>query len=307
MVFYRLFCICLLVALVGCNGLQRLKTRPLTPSIVQSRELTREANTAMELDQWDEAERKMERAVRLNPKEIDIRRHYAEVLWQRGKYQESLQQLDEATKLSKKDGHEDETLILSIAEKLLALGQLEKASQFARRAIDLAPNGYKGWALHAKTELNLGENQSLLGNDEHAHRHYQKAAADYYRALALLDPEATATTEILSELAALQTKMKQPQRALAIWQTLERQYRPNPQPNSVTRGKAETLLQMGRIDEAASTYWAAIETTPSNIELYVELADLQLKNGRTSDARYTMDRIHYLAPNHPALARLRPQ
>ena len=307
--FRRLLYIFLLAEIVfGCVGcLHRLRTRPLTPGIVQSRELCREANTAMELGQWDEAEKKMERAVRLNPKETDIRRHYAEVLWQRGKYRESLHQLDEATKISKKEGNEDETLNLSIAEKLLALGQTDGASRFAKRAIDLAPGEYKGWALHGKAELLHGDNQFQQGNAEQAHKHYQKAAADYYRALALLVAESEAALEILSELAVLQTKMKQPQRALAIWQTLERQYRPNPQPVSVIRGKSETLQEMGRINEAVNTYWTAIETMPDNVELYVELTQLQLKYGRLNDARYTMDRINRLVPNHPALARLSEQ
>ena len=307
--FRRLLYIFLFAEIVfgGVGCLHRLRTRPLTPSIVQSRELCREANTAMELGQWDEAEKKMERAVRLNPKETDIRRHYAEILWQQGKHHESLRQLEEATKVSKKEGNEDETLSLSIAEKLLVLGQIEGASRFARRAIDLAPGEYKGWALHGKAELNHGDDQLHRGNPEQAHRHYQKAAADYYRALALLTPESGETEAILSELAGLQAKMKQPQRALAIWQTLERQYRPNPQPVSVIRGKSETLQEMGQIDEAVDTYRGAIETTPENVELYIELTDLQLKHGRFNDARYTMGQISHLAPNHPALARFSEQ
>ena len=307
-VFHRLFCICLLAAIVGNGGcLHRLKTRPLTPSIVQSRELCREANTAMELGHWSEAEKKMERAVKLNPNETDIRRHYAEVLWQLGKHQDSLRQLEEASKISQKEGSEDETLVLSIAEKLLVLGQIDGASRFAKRAIDIAPGRHKGWVLHGKMELSLGDNQMLQGNEEQAHKHFQKAAADYYRALALSAPESNETVEILSELAVLQTKMKQPQRALAIWQTLERQYSPNPQPIFVTRGKAETLLEMEQFDEAVHTYRSAIETTPDNVDLYIELAQVQLRCGRTNDIRYTMDRIHSLVPNHPELARLAEQ
>jgi len=306
--FRQVLTISLLAAIVGCGGcLHRLKTRMITPSIVQSRELCREANSAMELGQWNEAEKKMERAVKLNPKETDIRRHYAEVLWQQGKHQDALRQLDEAIKNSQKEGSEDETLSLSVAEKLLVLGQIDKASRFAKQAIDIAPSGYKGWALHGKMERNLGENQIQQGNEEQALKHYQKAAADYYRALALLTPESSETVEILTELAGLQVKMKQPQQALAIWQTLERQYRPNPQPSFVTRGKAKTLLDMGQPDEAISTYRSAIETAPDNVDLYVELADLQLRYGRVGDARSTMDRIHALVPNHPALARLAEQ
>ncbi len=307
-VLRRLLYICLLAEIFGGAGcLHRLKTRPLTPSIVQSREICREANAAMEQGRWDEAERKLVKAVKLNPKETDIRRHYAEVLWQQGKHRESLHQLEEGTKISRKEGNEDETLSLSIAEKLLVLGQIDGASRFAMRAIDIAPGGYKGWALHGKTELSFGENHSLSGKDDLAQLHFQKAAADYYRALALLGPESNESLEILSELAVLQTKMRQPQRALATWQTLERQYRPNPQPISVIRGKAETLLEMGRTDDAATTYRAAIETTPDNIDLYIELADLQLKNGRLNDVRDTMEQIHQLVPNHPALVRLSEQ
>ncbi len=307
--FRRLLYIFLFTEIVfgGAGCLHRLKTRPLTPGIVQSRELCREASTAMELGQWDDAEKKMERAVKLNPKETDIRRHYAEVLWQQGKHKESLRQLDEATKIGKKEGNEDETLSLSIAEKLLILGQTDGASRFAKKAIDLAPGGYKGWALHGKAEFDQGENLLQRGKEEQAHKHYQRATADYYRALALLAPGAYETAEILSELAVLQTKMKQPQRALAIWQTLERQHRPNPLPISLIQGKAETLQEMGRIDEAVNTYLAAIETTPDNVELHVALADLQLKHGRFGDARVTMDRIHHLAPNHSELARLSEQ
>ena len=294
-----------LIGYAGC--LHRLKTRPLTPSIVQSREICREANAAMEQGRWNEAEKKMERAVKLNPKETDIRRHYAEVLWQQGKHRESLYQLEEGTKISKKEGNENGTLSLSIAEKLLSLGQIDKASRFAQRAIDLVPSEYKGWVLLGKIELNLGENQLLQGKEEQSQKHYQKAASHYYRALALLMPETEETMEILSELALLQSKMKQPQRALAILQNIERHYRPNPQPIGVIRSKAETLLEMGRTDEAMNTYRAAIEMTPDNLDLYVQLTDLQLHYGRLNDARDTMGQILYRDPNHPELARLAEQ
>ncbi len=279
--------------------MHRLRTRPLTPSIVQSREICREANAAMEQGDWQEAEKKLAKAMRLNPKDADIRRHYAEVLWQLGQQQESIRQLNEASKLSRKETREDPAISISLAEKMLNTQQIEQADHFSRRATELGPKESKAWALHGKVQSILGEEQSRSGGRERAIPFYEKAMFDYYRALSLTAPGSLQNRELLVELAGVQMRMGQAERALATWQSLERLYLPSPRPVLVLRGKAETLVALNRIEDAIEMFNLAIEQAPNDLDLLMPLADLQLRNGQIAEAALTTNRIRSLAPNHP--------
>lgn len=293
-------------ALVGCAGCSyRMKTRPLTPNIVHSREICREANTAMELGRWNEAEKKLEKAVKLNPKEVYIRRHYAEVLWQQKKHQESLKQLEDAIQISRKEGNEDGTLCISVAEKYLDLGLWDAADRFVIRAINAAPQEYKCWTLRAKMENILAEKSAKQGKDKESLQYSHKAMSDYYRALALVAPESEEMRQISTELGTLQMKLQQPQKALAIWQNLEQHYLPNPLPIALLQKKSETLLQLGRTEEAFNVYRKEIEAFPERSEFYVELAETQLHCGRTNDALNTIQMIQNSFPEHDSVAQLR--
>lgn len=266
--------------------------------------MAREANAEIELGMLNAAEKKLERAVKLNPKETDIRRHYAEVLWLQGKHRESIDQLVSATKIGIQEGQEDGLVGISLAEKLLLENQIDGANRIAKKALESAPKEFKSWALHAKIQVVLGKMESFEGRRDSADRYFQRASSDYYRAIALAPQDSEQTRILLAELAELQMQLQQPERALSIWQNLERHYQPNPQPTVYLLGKAKTLLALKRLDDAIELFQLAIAKRPEDSELYVHLAEVQLQNGLIPEAGRTIEQLSRVNPDHPDVPRL---
>ena len=171
----------------------------------------------MEKGNWEEAEKKFEEAVKLNKKDAELRRHYAEALWARGKHRESLEQLNEAVKRS--DGT-DGSLEISFAEKYLSMGDLQLAYRHADQAVRCNPKEYKAWALRGKATWCLAERQVGQVAAEETAKAFDQVRNDYYRALSL-SPN---NRSILPELAMLQMRRHEPEYALATWQNLQELY-----------------------------------------------------------------------------------
>ena len=293
--------------LSGGGCLHRLTTRPITPSIIQSREITREASAAMELQQWDEARKKLETALKLNPKDADIRRQYAELLWQMDKKNESLQQLHAAIKIRETEENPDGSLQISLAEKLLQLGDIQAAEQAADRAIDLLPKDHRSWVLHGRTQSAIGYDNQIQGRIELANSFYHRASLDYYRGLALVPNGSGQSKEFLAELATVQMRMKQPQQALASWQNLERLYMTEPAPIAIIYGKAETFAALKRWDDAIDSYRVALEREPGNPTHYLRLAHVLANSERFAEANSMLAKVRQLSPTHPEIPAIRQQ
>lgn len=111
--------------------------------------------------------------------------------------------------------------------------------------------------------------------------------------------------QISTELGLLQIKLQQPQKALVIWQNLEQHYVPNPLPIALLQKKSETLILLGRTDEAINVYRKEIEIFPDLSEPYVHLAELQLQCGFMDDAFNTIQTLQDFFPEHASLAQLK--
>ena len=199
----------------------------------------------MERGELSEAERRLGDAVRYNKNDINYRRHYADVLWQQKKYQESLIQLDEALQ---RGGQNNASLHISIAEKYVELGEymdgtLAKALYHADEAVRLDSQDYRSWALRGKAKRLQASQQA--GYIEHSLAMFHQAREDYLRAVSLSPNNRV----LLMELATLQMACGQPEQALASWQTLQNLYPLGGEPNEVLIGKTETLTVLQRFDE----------------------------------------------------------
>jgi len=237
----RCFVFCLfgvwLVATVGCQLNRSLAPMALGPSSERSRL----GIAALERGDLNEAEKRLEDAVRLNKNDINHRRHYAEVLWKQGKHQEALQQLDEAVK---RGGQNSDALHISLAEKYMALQEYTTAYRYADEAVRLNPQDARCWALRGRAKRLQAIHQA--GYAEHSAEMLHQAREDYLRAVSLLPND----RELLAELAAVQMSCKQPEQALATWLTIQSLYSQNGEPTEVLIGKTETLLTLRRFDEA---------------------------------------------------------
>ena len=228
--------------------------KPLTPSQLLSSERSQVGMAALEREDYEEAEKRLSEAVRLNKKDITHRRNYAEALWRREKYKEALQQLDEAVK---RGGADDASLHISLAEKHLFLKQTAIAFEHADHAVKLNPNEYKSWALRARAGSHLAlENPSGPQRQDFL----VQAKSDYYRALSL-SPE---NRDILPELASAQMHCGQSEHALATWLKLQDTFQPGAEPVELLQGKAESLIVLRRFDEALDCLQAAWSREPGS-------------------------------------------
>ncbi len=295
-----LLCLLLLAETqIACRMRNPLRNplKPLTENMLRSGDLSREGNAAMAQGNWEEAESKLREAVQINQKEGELRIHYAEALWMRGKRGESIAQLLEAAKTPK--GFDSVRLMeldASLAEKLIVLGQYETSISWANRCIREAPKDFRGWQLRGRALSHIGEQRAAQGKIEESDGIYLESRNDYFKALSLAPPE---NRDLLPELAQLQMKMRQPEHALASWQNLRRLYTRGTEPVNVLVGEAETLLMLGRCAEAADRLAIASVHDPANLTLCLRRAEIEIETGRFEQADKTLQHAYRLAPNNP--------
>lgn len=251
-----------ILLLSGCQLGKPL--RPLTPSQLNSGELSRAGNAAMEKGNWTEAEKKLEEAVRLNKKDTELRRHYAEALWMQGKRNESLQQLSEA---EKRGGGSEASLHISLAEKYLEIEDFERAYRHADEAVRLAPREVRGWLQRGTVERILAQRHS---DPEKRAQLLSEARNDFYRALSLSPNH----RDVLPQLAAVQILSGRPEQALASWQNLQELFPPNGEPAELLRGKAEAYIALHRLEDAATCLEAARRREPGHPEIEQRLREV---------------------------------
>ena len=240
LVMPRFFLLCVLFVLaVGCQFSRSFT--PISPGQYLGSNSSRQGIEALERGNLTEAEKRLEDAVKYDKNDINHRRHYAEVLWQQGKYQEALQQLDEALK---RGGQNSAILHISLAEKYLERGDYATAHYHADEAVRLNSQDYHSWALRGRAKRLQASRE--VGYVEHTMAMLHQAREDYIRAVSL-SPN---NQELLAELATVQMSCGQPEQALATWFTLQSLYPQGSEPNEVLIGITETLMVLRRFDEA---------------------------------------------------------
>ena len=238
---FRLFVSCLLLLASGCQINRSFA--PVSPSQIFGSERGRQGIADLERGDIDKAEKKLEDAVKYSKNDINIRRHYAEVLWQQGKHQESLRQLDEAVKRS---GQNNASLYISLAEKHLAIREYATAYRYADEAVRLAAYDAQSWTLRGRAKRLQAIHRS--DNAEQMSVMFQQSRDDYLRAVSLTPND----RELLIELATVQMDCGQPEQALITWLTIQSFYPQGNEPNEVLIGKTETLAILQRFDEVES-------------------------------------------------------
>ena len=288
----------ILIALAVFPGCRLIPLRsPKTDKDTESRKLMQQGMMLQERGDYDQAEIHLAGAVALNAKDADIRRSYAELLWQMSKKQESVDQLTQALSLA---GKPDTRIMLSLAEKCYELGHYETAVECAEKAIDGAD------AKWTATE----ENKSLLSRAWviRARVHWRKnelqpALDDYYKAISLCPKN----KDLLSELATLQMAMNRPEQALATWHSVGKLYQQAPEPQHVVFGRGDAYMAMKQYHLACDQFTLANQRWPEDINSYCRLAEAQLACGRTREAAMIAQRAIEIAPQNPACLAMHKQ
>lgn len=272
---WALGCVVLLLALApGCRLMRN--DGPLSKSLVESRKLSQRGVSAFERGDSATAESLLAQAVSACPADPAARRHYAEALWKQGNRREALQQMDEAIRLA----GDDDTLLTRAGEMSLELGEVSRAQEQARMAIDLNPKSADAWVLRGRVTQQAGNPRQAL--------------ADYHRALGLA-PE---NRQVLLAIAETYRTLGEPQRALVNLQTLVDTYPPGEEPQQVLylQGLAQATLQ--RHEDAVESYLAARDRATPNPELLCRLAESQAAAGYNADALRSAQQALALDPGH---------
>jgi Tfp pilus assembly protein PilF len=235
----------------GCRTLS--SGGPVSQSVTMGRQLTQQANNAMERGDWRRAESLLERAVQTSPADVDARRSYVEALWHKGARQEALTQLEEARKLAP----EDPQLAVRTGEVQLALGQTVMAQGLADEALKLDPKCATAWALRGRVAAARGQ--------------HRQALADFQRSLGY----AADQNDVTIQLAETYRQLNQPAQALVALETLADSYPPGDAPQQVLYLEGLALKALDRQDDAARMLARAAQLDRPSADLLYHLASLR--------------------------------
>lgn len=239
------------VAGSGCRLIPR--SGPVPQEVADARRLCNEGLSAADRKDLLRAEGLLEQAVKNCPTDVDARRHYADVLWQRGERMAAVTQIAEALRLSPGDT----SLCIDGGRMYMELGLLDDADRLSREAVRVAPRSDKAWRLHGQVAQARGRPEEAL--------------ADFHRALALAPDD----RELILETAEIYRRLGRPQRALATLAILGESYPPNQTPPQVLvlEGMAQEALD--RPTDAIDSYRQAVARGLQSQDIAGRLAKLE--------------------------------
>ena len=239
------------VAGTGCRLIPR--SGPVPQEVADARRLCNEGLSAADRKDLLRAEGLLEQAVKNCPTDVDARRHYADVLWQRGERMAAVTQIAEALRLSPGDTG----LCIDGGRMYMELGLLDDADRLSREAVRVAPRSDKAWRLHGQVALARGRPEEAL--------------ADFHRALAIAPDD----RDLILDTAEVYRRLGRPQRALATLAILGETYAPNQTPPQVLmlEGMAQEALE--RPTDAIESYRQAVAKGLQSQDIATRLSKLE--------------------------------
>jgi len=245
--------VAVLVASCGAGCSLMPKRGPVPPEVADARRLCNEGLSAADRSDLIRAESLLEQAVQNCPVDVDARRHYADVLWQRGLEMEAVTQIAKALELSPADAG----LSIEAGRMYLELGLFDEADRLAGEAVRLAPRNAEAWHLRGQVSLARGQAQPAL--------------ADFHRSLAL----AAENRGTLLDTAEAYRRLDRPQRALATLAILGETYGPGDLPAEVLFLEGLAQEALGRPADAIESYQRAVSRGDAPPEAAARLAALE--------------------------------
>lgn len=241
----------LLAAALGCRLVPR--NGPAPEQLAEARRLSNLGLSATDSGDLIRAEGLLEQAVQRCPSDVDARKHYARVLWERGERMEAVGQIGQALALSPGDID----LCIEGGRMYLELGLLDDAERLAGDAIRAVPRSAAAWHLHGQVALSRGRAVDAL--------------ADFQHSLAF-EPD---NREVLLETAEVYRQLDRPKRALATLAVLEETYGPNQVPAEVLALEGLAQESLGRRYDAVESYRAAVAKGDAPPQAAARLAALE--------------------------------
>ncbi|MGD0519603.1 MAG: tetratricopeptide repeat protein [Thermoguttaceae bacterium] len=249
---------------------------PVSQSLAESRNLSRQGVAAMERGQQQQAESLLAKAVKVCPSDPEARRNYAETLWLHGSRNKAIEQMEEVAR----NGGEDAAFCTRLAEMYLAAGRTDAAARSVQQALDLDPKLASAWAVRGGVMRASGQPRQAL--------------ADYLRALGY-DP---GDRKILIEAAELYRQLDEPERALQTLEVLADSYAPGEEPQQVLYLTGLAYTALGRHGDAVDSFSAALMRDKPTPEILFRLGEAELLAGHADEAANAVQQALALDPQH---------
>lgn len=265
----------LLMCAAGCRLLAPDRG-PIPTSLANCRQLSQQAYTCIQRDEWRRAETLLAQAIEHCPTSAEARRHHAETLWHREAFEQAVAQMETAVQL---DSSDTEAAVRA-GEMRLALGHVPRARVHAERALDLDSQMAKAWYLRGCVLRAEGKTD--------------RALADFHRALDLAPDD----REVLLAVAELYRLRNQPGRALTTLHRLVDVYPPGEEPGRVLYLQGLAYSALGRHEEAIDSYQMASGRGESTADLFCHLAEAHYRAGRPTAADQAVRQALACNPQH---------
>ena len=253
--WFVLFVLVVAISSTGCRLVPR--NGPAPEQVAEARRLSNLGLSASDAGDLLRAEGLLEQAVDHCPTDVDSRKHYAGVLWDRGEKMEAVHQIGKALSLSPGDLD----LCLEGGAMYLQLGLLDDAERLAKEAVASAPRSSEAWQLLGQVNLARGKPVDAL--------------ADFQHSLAF-QPD---SRDVLRQTAEVYRQLDRPKRALATLAILEETYGPNQVPADVLALEGLAQESLGRREDAVESYRAAISKGDAPPETVDRLSALESEDG----------------------------
>ncbi len=253
--WFVLFVLVVAISSTGCRLVPR--NGPAPEQVAEARRLSNLGLSASDAGDLLRAEGLLEQAVDHCPTDVDSRKHYAGVLWDRGEKMEAVHQIGKALSLSPGDID----LCLEGGAMYLQLGLLDDAERLAKEAVASAPRSSEAWQLLGQVNLARGKPVDAL--------------ADFQHSLAF-QPD---SRDVLRQTAEVYRQLDRPKRALATLAILEETYGPNQVPADVLALEGLAQESLGRREDAVESYRAAISKGDAPPETVDRLSALESEDG----------------------------
>ncbi|HEY6564406.1 MAG TPA: tetratricopeptide repeat protein [Pirellulaceae bacterium] len=272
--------VALAVNVAGCRTLARF--RPADQHVIAAREMSRGGLDALRAGKLQEAETRLDHALKQCPHDAESRHSLAQVYQARGLNREAVEQMDLAVRLSGGDA----AWTLELGRMLLNQGDTGVALECGQRALALAPQSGGAW--------------TLLGDVWVARNDLASAQDAYQRALTVSPP----AHEALLPLASLYETQGRPQRALATLRHYEDVMPEQERVVDLALRQGIILQTLTRHDQALAKFAVAERVMGRSPDLLLRSAESQLALGQTEMAQRSIAMARELQPNHPSLAAL---
>jgi tetratricopeptide (TPR) repeat protein len=255
----------LVVLSAGCRVFRSHKVSE--ENIAAARQLSLQGIDAQQRNQWERAESLFATAILKCPTDERARSGYAESLWQRGHWQESIAQMEESVRLS----GGDPSRRVRLGQMYRSLGDQARARAQAEQALAANPQLAAAWALRAQVLMAQGDRGEALAN--------------YHRALSY-DSSLPGVQLAIAEIYAQENR---PQRALATLQALAQTTPSGPAAAEMALRQARALVALNRQSDAIALLTKTGERADAPAGLLHELALIQLAAGDAAAARRAIE------------------